>query len=398
MCIRIITLSISLSIIILLAACQQDVKVKPEQGRTFIKLYGGFNTEKAYAAEQTSEGSYVCFGSTNSYGFGGLDMYLIKTDAGGNKEWEKTLGGSSQDEGKALQILPDGSFLCLGDYTHEDGFTDLYLVKLTNTGEVVWSKTFGHQGRSEKAFDLKVTLTGDFLLIGNSQQTTGPTDMYLVRTDAEGNMRWEKNYGLTGLQDDISSVKETAEGNLVWCGSEYRQRNESIPPDIRIILTSQQGDILWDKNFGKENTDNGSDILLTDQGYIAVGHTYNSQSAESDIYLISLLKDGSLRWEQVLQKTRSSEEASSIALTNDGGYIITGSITLAGNQDIYLLKTDKRGNELWSKNFGGQYADTGTKVKQTRDGGYMVFGTIYFETNPMLCLIKTDATGELNSK
>jgi hypothetical protein len=114
--------------------------------------------------------------------------------------------------------------------------------------------------------------------------------------------------------------------------------------------------------------------------------------------LISLLKDGSLRWEQVLQKTRSSEEASSIATTNDGGYIITGSITLAGNQDIYLLKTDKRGNELWSKNFGGQYADTGTKVKQTRDGGYMVFGTIYFETNPMLCLIKTDATGELNSK
>jgi hypothetical protein len=398
MCIRVNNLFVFVFLTLLLAACQQDVKVKPEQSRTFIKLYGGFNTEKAYAAEQTSDGSYVCFGSTSSSGFGGLDMYLIKTDTGGNKEWEKTLGGSSHDEGKALQILPDGSFLCLGDYTREDGFTDLYLVKLTHTGEVLWSKTFGYPGRSEKAFDLKVTLTGDYLLIGNSQQTTGSTDMYLVRTDAEGNMRWEKNYGLTGLQDDISSVKETPEGNLVWCGSEYRQRNGSTPPDMRIILTSQQGDILWDKNFGRENTDNGSGILLTDQGYIAVGHTYNSQSAESDIYLISLLKDGALRWEQVLQKTRSSEEARSIALTKDGGYIITGSSESAGNQDIYLLKVDKSGNELWSKSFGGQYADTGTQVKQTIDGGYMVFGTIYFETNPMLCLIKTDATGELNSK
>jgi hypothetical protein len=167
---------------------------------------------------------------------------------------------------------------------------------------------------------------------------------------------------------------------------------------MRVILTSQQGDILWDKNFGKDNTDNGSAILLAQQGYLAVGHTYNSQSAESDIYLLSLLGNGFVRWEQVLHKPKSSELAKSIDATSDGGYILTGSTSTAGNQDILLLKTDRKGNELWSKSFGGQHPDSGTRVKQTTDGGFIIFGTVYFETNPMLCLIKTDAQGELNSK
>jgi hypothetical protein len=381
-----------------LLACRQDMQIKPVQSHTFIKLFGGFNTERAYAAEQTSDGGYVCLGSTGSQGNGGQDIYVIKTDKGGNKEWEKTVGSSSNDEGKALQVLADGSYLCLGDITREDGFTDLYLFRLSNTGEIIWSKTFGYTGRSEKAFDLKVTAAGDFLMIGQSHRSTGSSDMYLVRTDAEGNIRWEKNYGLTGLPDDISSVKEAPDGSLVWCGSEYRQRNGMSTSDMRVILASAEGDILWDKNFGKEQTENGSDILLTEQGYLALGNTYNSQYAESDIYLISLLHNGMIRWEQTIQRSKSSEEAKSISATSDGGYIITGSTSLAGDKDIYLLKVDRRGNELWSKSFGGQFADSGNKVRQTADGGYIIFGTIFFETNPMLCLIKTDAEGELNNK
>lgn len=398
--IRALILYFYLSVGLSLSACHQDMQISPAQSATFIKLYGGFYTENAYAAEQTADDGYICLGSTNSSGNGGMDLYLFKTDKAGNKEWEKTIGGTSDDEGKALQVLDDGSFICLGDYTGEDGFTDLYLIKISNTGEVIWTKTIGQTGRSEKAFDLKITATGDLLLIGNSLTNTGTTDMYLVKTDLAGNIKWQKDYGLTALQDDISSVIETSEGNLVWCGSEFRQRTGHTSSDMRVILTSPEGDVIWDKNFGKDNTDKGSDILLNGSGFVALGSTLNTQESEADIYLISLFQGGTVRWEQAVQKPKSSEEAKSIYATTDGGYIITGSTTVSGtgNQDILLLKVDNTGKEVWSKSFGGKHPDTGNKVRQTSDGGYIIFGTIYFETNPMLCLIKTNAQGELDIK
>jgi hypothetical protein len=397
---RVIIRSVFLLLGLGLSACHQDVQISPAQSTTFIKLFGGFDTEKAYAVEQTADGGYLCLGSTNSSGNGGLDMYLIKTDKGGNTVWEKTIGQTLDDEGKALQVLADGSFVCLGDYTREDGSTDLYLVKLSSSGDILWTNTFGRADRNEKAFDLKITAAGDLLLIGNSSGRTGITDMYLVKTDAGGQLKWQKSYGLTGLHDDIAAVEETPEGNLLWCGTEFRERTGHMASDMRLILTNPEGDILWDKTFGTENPDRGADILLKHSGYIGLGTTRYSQEAETDIYLISLFQSGAVRWEQTIVKPKSSEEARSIAATNDGGYIITGSTSAAGtgNQDILLLKTDERGNKLWSKSFGGQFPDTGNQVKQTADGGYIIFGTIYFETNSMLCLVKTTAEGELDTK
>src|SRR5687768_10306502 len=107
---RLRTLYIFFLIAVCLTACHQDMHISPSQSSTFIKLYGGFNSEHAYAAEQTADGGYICLGSTDSFGNGGLDIYVIKTDKGGNKEWEKTIGGTLNDEGKSLQLLTDGSF------------------------------------------------------------------------------------------------------------------------------------------------------------------------------------------------------------------------------------------------------------------------------------------------
>lgn len=397
---RVLIQSVSFLLGLSLLACQQDRSVSPSQSTTFIKLFGGFNTEKAYAVEQTADGGYVGIGSTNSSGKGGMDIYLIKTDKGGNIEWEKTIGETLDDEGKAIHILADGSILCLGDFTHESGFTDLYLVKLSSVGEIVWTKTFGQPGRNEKAFDLKITATGDLLLIGNTLATAGATDMYLVKTDANGTLLWQKDYGLTGLQDEIAAVRETSEGNLLWCGTEFRERTGKISSDMRMILTNAMGDVIWDKNVGRENLDKGADVLLKDAGFIGLGTTFHTQEADADIFLISLFESGNTRWEKAVLKPKTNEEARSIAPTKDGGYIITGSTSLhgTGNEDILLLKVDERGNELWSKSFGGLLPDTGNQVKQTADGGYIIFGTIYFETNSMLCLIKTTAQGELDIK
>ncbi len=386
---------------VVFTCCQKEYSLKPGNSTTFIKFYGGFDSEKSYAALQTSDGGFICAGTTHSFGNGGNDIYLLKTDSNGNKEWHQTLGGTGNDEGKALQLLPNGNILLLGEYTGQSGTSDVYLACLDQRGSLQWSKNYGSASLNEKAFALLITQNQQIQMVGTIQQTDGSSTMYLIRTDMQGKMLWEKTYGLLGLKDELSGLKETTQGNLVLCGSEHRYRtgDSQESSDMRVILTQPEGNLLWDKNFGTENMETGSDIELTDNGFIALGTVENTATSQADICLVKLLNDGNLAWTKIIQKDHSKEFGNSIALTSDGGYIITGSIENAGNEkDIYLVKTDRYGQELWSRNFGGKFEDSGSIARQTADGGYMVFGTITFENNTMLCLIKTDAQGEFTGE
>jgi hypothetical protein len=393
--------SLYLICLLLLYACKTGQEAKPDQSGLFIKFFGGFDTDEIYAAEQTSDGGFISIGTTTSFGAGSSDMYVFRTDKNGNKIWDDTFGGSGQDKGKDLELTADGGYIFLGHYTQKTGFSDLYLLKADKDGNEQWSKTFGLPTRYEEAYSLKKTPEGGFLLIGNSIGADGNTDMYIVKTTADGIKEWERSYGLTSLKDDVGSVQITNSGNLVWCGSEYRNRtgNASGTSDMRVTLTKPEGYVLWDRNYGQENTETGIDIQIVSGGFIIVGTTYNVKTANTDVYVVCLFEDGTEWWSNTYGGTKN-EEGRSISSTSDGGFIITGSTESAGagKKDVYLLKIDRRGKEEWFKTFGGGLDDTGTIVRQTTDGGYMVAGTVTFENNSMMCLIKTDHKGELSDR
>src|SRR5688500_16277397 len=132
--------SIYLILFLLICACSKEYETKPDQSGTFIKFFGGISSEVAYAAEETSDGGFICIGSTSSFGKGDTDIYVCKTDANGNRQWEKPFGGEGRDEGKSVQLTGDGGFVFLAEYTQESGYLDLNLMKTDAAGNIQWSK------------------------------------------------------------------------------------------------------------------------------------------------------------------------------------------------------------------------------------------------------------------
>jgi hypothetical protein len=389
---------------LLVSSCEKE----PVTGRsqpTFIKFFGGFHTEKAFSAIQTLDGGFVCVGTSNG-GDSYTDIYVVKTDVSGNLQWERKFGGGGNDEGRAVLETAGGELVILGTYADNLTEGDMFLLRLDQSGKLNWEKRIGEPGRNEQAFALKTTRDGHLLLIGSVVNSAGSSDVYAVKLSHTGNIFWEKTFGISGLSDEIHSVAEDRNGNLFWCGAEYRTREgkQTATSDMRVILTRPEGSIVWDRAYGGNSSDTGIEIQVSDGGAIVVGTTFSTNGGDSDIQITKLFPDGSRWWTKnyngVPGGVQRNDYGRSISPTNDGGYIVTGSTESRGEgaQDIYLLKIDRNGEEIWSETFGGKFDDTGNCVRQTADGGYMILGTITFENNLMMCLIKTNARGKLTGR
>jgi hypothetical protein len=151
------------------------------------KTYGGTDTDYGYSVVQTSDGGYAITGYTYSFGAGGTDVYLVKTDANGNIQWSKTYGGTDTDVGYSVVQTSDGGYAIAG-YTLSFGAggSDVYLVKTDSLGNMVWSKTFGGTG-ADHAYSVVQTADGGYAITGYTYSFgAGGYDVYLVKTDVYG--------------------------------------------------------------------------------------------------------------------------------------------------------------------------------------------------------------------
>ena len=357
---------------------------------TFQKTYGGTVMDLGIGTQQTTDGGYIITGYTNSFNAGNYAIYLIKTSANGDTLWTKTFGGVSNDYGYSVQQTIDGGYALTGMTGSFDvGGGDIYLLKTDAGGNSLWTKTFGGTG-SDEGHAVHQTLDGGYIIIGSTRSFgAGSSDVYLIKTNGSGDTLWTKTYG--GADNEYgNSVQQTAdEGYIIMASTLSFGTGNS---DFYLIKTDADGDTLWSKTFGGTANDFGISIQQTmDGGYILVGSTYSFGMGLSDVYLIKTDSTGNTLWTKTFGGT-NYDYGISVHQTIGGEFIVAGSTFNFGG-GVYLIKTDANGDSLWTKTLGIGSGLEGNSIQQTADGGFIITGDLPSGGPANVYLIKTDSLG-----
>ncbi len=356
----------------------------------FLKTFGGEDEDVGYSVQQTSDGGYIVAGYTNSYGSGSYDVLLLKTDSDGNELWMQTFGEGYDDRGYSMQQTLDGGFVIAGyTYSFDSDSYDMFLVKTDSDGNQEWTKTYGGAG-TDKGYSVQKTFDPDgFIITGYTETDSSGFDMFLVKTDSDGNQEWTKTYGGTGT-DKGYSVQQTSDGGFIISGVTTAEYGF----DIRMVKTNPNGEEEWNQVFGNTLNDIGFSVDQTDGGFVVVGYTEIFGSGDEDVLLVKLNADGSPDWEKTFGGNGIDRGHS--VKTIDGGFMIIGFTESFGaeNKDVWLIKTHADGSLDEEKTFGGNDIDHGYSVQLTDDDGFIITGYTKSEDNNVdILLIKDHPLG-----
>jgi len=360
------------------------------------RTYGGASDEYCtYSLIETSDGGYVTAGNTYSFGAGVDDFWLVKTDAGGNVEWNQTYGGANTELANSVIQTSDGGYAIAGwAQSFGAGGHDFWLIKTDQIGNMQWNQTYGG-AYDDNAYSVIQTSDGGYAIAGGTSSSgAGGTDFWLIKTDETGNMQWSQTYG-GGNFDDASEVIQTSDGGYAMGGTTASFGAGGY--DFWLIKTNSTGDAQWDKTFGGSGQDIATGVVqTTGGGYALVGYTTSFGPGTYAIWLIKTNSSGDTQWSKTYGGI-NTEIANSVVQSRDGGYVIAGRTNSfgAGGENFWLVKTDSNGNAQWNQTYGGANSETAGCAIQTSDGGYAIAGwTQSFGAGGWdFWLIKTDQAG-----
>ncbi|MEO0215816.1 MAG: hypothetical protein ABIL14_02230 [candidate division WOR-3 bacterium] len=337
-------------------------------GLLWSKSIGGAGADYSYSIQFGVDNGYIIVGATNSTGAGGFDVYLIKVDTTGNLLWEKTFGGNGDDYGYAIKSY-QGNYIIVGNTnSFGAGNSDVYLLKTDAQGNLLWQKTFGGSA-NDYGNDLAITTDGFIITGSTGSYGAGSGDVWLIKTDFNGDTLWTRTYGGGGL-DGGNSVQVCNDNGFIIAGYTYSAGSSG---DVYLIKTNASGDTLWTRTYGTSLSDCGNMVKqTTDNGYIIVGGNGN-------IYLIETDNSGNLIWEKTYGSTYT-DNGYSVEESPDGRFVVVGYITDIGNDiDIYYLETDGSGNKIKEYNLGDWQYNYGRSSLLNSMGDCIICG--YTKTN-----------------
>jgi gliding motility-associated-like protein len=320
-----------------------------------IEWQRGYNAHHVWnggeAISSTADGGYIMAGFANTITNWGADLWVVKLDETGNVIWEKSFAGNSPDVAKSVIQTADGGYIVLGqtnsanaDASGNHGNSDLWVIKLDEDGTLAWKKCYGG---------------GSFEIPGNIVQNTDGT--YTIAATSFSN------------DGDLAGVPLPATNILNW----------PFSYNVWLFKLNSSGNIIWQKAYGGPWHDYGNDIkLLADGGYLVTGST-TSEGGDvsgrhgpgpqnlSDIWVFRTNASGTLLWQKCLGGFQPDEGNASI-ITSDGGIAVVGNTFSpdgdvtgyhsGGWADAWLAKLDATGNLLWQKCIGGSNPDQGMNV------------------------------------
>jgi hypothetical protein len=361
-------------------------------------------------------------------------------------EWQKALGGTSNEQANSVQPTPDGGYIVSGYTTSSDGDVtgyhggsslcgsfgqyycpnnDAWIMKLDATGAVVWQKAMGGTG-IDSAQSILPTSDGGYIMVGNAKSNNGDLsginlggEAWIVKLDATGTIVWQKllaGYGPSGSGNARAySIQSTPDGGYYVAGM--------ITPYYTnrwVAKINSSGSIQWQNSYAGTSYDYLFSIQTTaDNGYITAGQTNSNIPGQAgtvigyhgngDAYVGKVgMFDTDIHWEKALGGT-STDQANSIQSTSDGGYIMAGYTYSTdgdvtgnhGGQDAWVVKLSATGDLVWQKTLGGTGSDLANSIQSTSDGGYLVAGSTSSNNGDVTVnhggsdawIVKLDATG-----
>ncbi len=343
----------------------------------WTKTYGGSYEDGASSVQQTEDEGFIIAGYTYSYGVNNDDnFWLIKTDENGNLEWEQIFGGSDSEKAIAVQQTIDDGYIVAG-YTgsYGAGHYDFWLIKTDENGNQQWDQTFGSSDW-EIAYSVQQTTDGGYIIAGDKADFNAGgfyIDFWLVKTNEDGIEEWNQTYGGTSFEGAYSVHQTVDEGYIV---AGYTESYGAGQEDFWLVKIDENGNQQWDQTFGGSYEDRAHSVQQTaDEGYIVTGYTFSYGTGDLNCLLIKTDVNGNLEWEQILGGN-NDDSARSVKQTVDGGYIVAGYTESygAGQEDFWLVKIDENGNLQWEQTIGGSNAEGAGSVQQTVDEGYIATG------------------------
>jgi hypothetical protein len=306
------------------------------------RAYGGDDFDRGNAVLEVEDG-YVILGETASIGAGDWDMYLFQVDREGNQIWHRTLGGPRQERASAIRQTADGGYILVGrTASFGAGGTDLYLVKTDEVGGEVWSQTYGGED-DEEGNDVRQTPDGGFLVLAQVTHSAGVyhtqnPDVYLLKTDELGNQIWSQVWAEENVEGG-HVLLPVADGGYLIVGIEGAAGSQS---DIDFLLAKidAAGNQLWERTLGDEGAvDYGTDAIeLPGEGYLITG--MSSQRGRGAVPLLKTDAAGEVVWTRTLAGGPGNKAAMRAIPGPDGGYLIVGLTDEFGRGfETILIKT-----------------------------------------------------------
>jgi len=375
---------------------------------------------------------------------GDLDFWVWKMKENGELDWQKSFGGSGFDFLQSIKNTRDGGFILAGTSSSSKGFqkkdhckglADFWVIKLNAAGDEQWQRTIGGSGQDELLYAFQ-TRDGGYILGGSSSSSPNPvsaskldensfaTDIYsksekcrgsmdywIVKLDKEGVIQWQKTYG-GQYSDVLRSMEQTSDDGYILAGysnspvsGDKTEAHRGVG-DYWVLKINDKGVIQWQKTYGGDGDDQPYAIHQTKDGGYILGGSSNSSNAltteggivsnGTDYWVFKLDKEGGVLWSKtfdfgkvdILTSLVENEDSTYLIggharnsrPKSGGGSLVSKAVGMVakekdGINDYIALKINDQGEEIWNKSVGSGGEDILRKLIETRDGGYLMAGT-----------------------
>ncbi len=417
--------SIPLLLLALAATFRIQAQAQPASLQ-WERSFGGTDADFSHVGQTTSDGGYIVggysyseiSGNKTSANFGSGDFWVVKLDASGNKQWDRSCGGTNLDRITSLRQTSDGGYI-LGGISFSDasgnkassnyGAADYWVVKLDAAGNKQWDASYGGSS-NEVLRSVQQTSDGGYIVGGISLSGVsgnkagagfGANDYWIVKLNANGNKQWERTYGGSD-SDELHALQQTTDGGYILGGyssSDVSGNKTSASfgngsSDYWVVRLDVAGNKQWEKSYGGDDVDELRSVQQTaDGGFILGGHSYSGVSGNKssssfgshDYWVVKLDTNGNKQWDRSYGGD-DSENLHSVQQASDGGYLLGGvsSSRVSGNKltaspgsetgDYWIVKLGSTGDKQWEQSLPGSYSDEVFQLQPTGDDGYLLVG------------------------